>query len=503
MEAKLKKMKVTELKKELAKFGLSTSGNKSDMVSRLSKHYSEEKAESTAEANNSDDGDINQKNKRKAEETQNEEPNSLKRSKSVSQPSLKRSGSVYEVDNSYVRVREGPAEASLIKLQDEDKNLVFGKKNLEITNNSPTYYYYNLDYAISNVHVNSGKWYYEVKLIMSGQMQFGWCTSSYHPNKGNGSFWGYDCSRQQKFCTNGGDGEKFGEYCANGDILGCSLDMENKTIQYWKNGKDLGTAFTNVIPEPGGRLTPYIGLSRRVSVLFNFGRETFAFPQDGYNMLHCFLSEKEISKLAHLFNKYRDMSETETEEKKETAQSEVDQEKIYGAGLIQFQKDLGVVDDEDPLMLIVFWKLNCKPVWEISRSEFMNGFTIYGCCTIEQMRAKSKEWHEEIRSNEQQFKKFYNFVFDYLKEDKTILLIDEAIVSWNIVLKEKKWGLYQEWLNFLNAEGKKSISRDVWQQLWHFMAAYPDDLKDYDSASSWPIIYDDFVEWVKEKKEKK
>ncbi len=41
---------------------------------------------------------------------------------------------------------------------------------------------------------------------------------------------------------------KFGEYCSNGDILGCSLDMETKTIQYWRNGKDLGVAFSNVAP---------------------------------------------------------------------------------------------------------------------------------------------------------------------------------------------------------------------------------------------------------------
>jgi hypothetical protein len=29
-------------------------------------------------------------------------------------------------------------------------------------------------------------------------------------------------------------------------------------------------------------------------------------------------------------------------------------------------------------------------------------------------------------------------------------------------------------------ENRKSISRDAWQQLWHFMAAYPKELKDYD-----------------------
>ena len=51
------------------------------------------------------------------------------------------------------------------------------------------------------------------------------------------------------------------------------------------------------------------------------------------------------------------------------------------------------------------------------------------------------------------------------------------------------------------------------------MAAYPNDLKEYDPSGkthfqqyvfphaflsgSWPILYDDFVEWYKEKTEKK
>lgn len=75
----------------------------------------------------------------------------------------------------------------------------------------------------------------------------------------------------------------------------------------------------------------------------------------------------------------------------------------------------------------------------------------------------------------------------------------------------------------MQEENKKSISRDAWQQLWHFMLAYPKDLKDYDPnskclsyfllwwkkishlnnllalASSWPLLFDDFVNFVQTK----
>ncbi len=51
---------------------------------------------------------------------------------------------------------------------------------------------------------------------------------------------------------------------------------------------------------------------------------------------------------------------------------------IHGQGIVEFTKDIGVMDDEDPLLMIVAWKLKCETIWEISREEFMNGFTIVG-----------------------------------------------------------------------------------------------------------------------------
>lgn len=490
MESQIKKMTVVNLRKELSKAGLTTSGLKADLVERLLKYKQSESLENGKE----DSDSTSTKNKRKAEEEGEEDEPSFKRSKSKngSHSILKRSGSIYEVDSSYERVREGPPEAFLVKLP-ENNSLVLSKKNLEVSNSNSMY---QCDYAVGNIRVNAGKWYYEIKINQSGQIQFGWCSATFDPQKG-GNFWAYDTNKQQKVSNIGGDSERYGESCQVNDIFGCSLDVEVKTVQFWKNGKDMGIAFTNVAPEPGNRLVPYIALARRASILVSFGKDKFIYPQEGYNPLHCFLSEKEISKLSKLFDHYRDLSGPG-----EPTQGEDGIEKLFGNGLEQFQNDLRIIDEEDPSMFITFWKLNCKIVWQISRSDFMNGWTVHGCFTIDQMMQKIKEWKEELRTNDIQFKKFYNFSFDYLKEEKTSLSIEEAIVLWNIILKEKKWRMYQDWLDFLKVEKKKAISRDAWQQLWHFVQAFPNTIKEYDSSSSWPIIFDDFVDWMKTKEKK-
>jgi len=277
--------------------------------------------------------------------------------------------------------------------------------------------------------------------------------------------------------------------------------VDSKSIQFWRNGKDMGVAFTDINTN-GGRLVPIFGLAKRVKISVNFGKDNFAWPQNSFNMLHCFLSEKEIDSLSKLFVKYKEVgnkgAEADRREKEAQGEKLPDWEQkdgIYGQGLLEFTKDLGVTDDEDPLLMIMAWKLKCETLWEISREEFMNGFTIGGCATIDKIKLKSKDWRLELR-NDQSFKSWYNFVFDYLKEDKKILPTEEALMAWKIVLKERKWGLFEDFQEYLTKEDKKAVSRDTWQQLWHFMNAYPKSLKEYDTSSSWPIIYDEFVEWM-------
>lgn len=65
----------------------------------------------------------------------------------------------------------------------------------------------------------------------------------------------------------------------DGLMFSCCIDLDQQTISYIKNGKNLGVAFINV----DSRLKYYpVVTLRDASVTFNFGDRPFAFCPEGY-----------------------------------------------------------------------------------------------------------------------------------------------------------------------------------------------------------------------------
>ncbi|CAF2919893.1 unnamed protein product [Rotaria sp. Silwood2] len=107
-------------------------------------------------------------------------------------------------------------------------------------------------YVVDNVQVSEGKWYYCVKVLVSGVIQIGWATNGFAPSPDEGRgigddkySWSYDGSRGTLY----NDGEFHFtsddiRWKAN-DICGCGIEIdgENICIKYWLNGNYLGVAF--------------------------------------------------------------------------------------------------------------------------------------------------------------------------------------------------------------------------------------------------------------------
>lgn len=430
----------------------------------------------------------------------------------------------------YDRLREGPAATVLAKLSKEEKAISLSGKNLEFTNSGSA----AVDgWARANVAVSAqGIWQFEMKVVNAGQMQIGWATTDFRPHNtaaSAGSSWTYDGSRQQKI-KGGTQSERYGDYWSTGDIITCVLDIPKKSVSYWRNGNAMGVAHNDIsVSSP---LMPVVAAGRRAKAVCNFGKADFAHPQKGAYALHSNLTNKNLAELAGMYHSFEERSNRaavqeaveEADDDDSKAEEAVDFDKltaeelegladrhevelkdaIHGTGMLFLQEQLtGKMDEEDPVMFLVAFHLKCEHLFEISKEEWMNGWSLNGCHTPADMQRRVRRWRQAL-TDDTEFRPFYNFVFDYLKEDpaKKILDIDTVTLAWNSVLNGtgRSWPLLDQFIQFLNEEDKKAVGRDAWLQLFHLMRDHKDTMDGYDDAGSWPTLYDEFAEWFQAQK---
>jgi len=365
---------------------------------------------------------------------------------------------------------------------------------VENTGNEPRY-------VRCNVLAKSGKWYYEavVNASMSGSVCVGWSlptleTGNLKTNLGDdSSSWAYDIYRQRK-CHSEAANSWYGDYFSNGDVVGCKVDLDAKKINFYKNGNDLGVAFEAGTLNPTEGLFPTASLYKKAKLTFNFDKKKWKHtPKNDpdINGLHAQVSDREYSSLVELFNRFKNEG-VNLSESGETG------DVIKGQGFLNYGKELGVEEDTDIGLMILAWKLNAFGQWEFTRDQFVDGWVGYGCSSLVAMRKKLDEFRNELKTKPEEFKKFYFFVFDYLKEDKrTIILTEEALTVWQMLGLDKKWPLWDKWSVYVTKE-TKAVSRDNWRQFIDFLKAHPEKLENYDANASWPVLMDGFVDYMNE-----
>ena len=131
-----------------------------------------------------------------------------------------------------------------------------------------------------------GKWCYEVLLLSNGLFQIGFCQlkTPFTSNMGVGDdkhSFGYDGYRLSCWHENE---NRFGKVWDYGDIIGVCLNLDEKYVEYYQNGKKLGIGLKDIEfgLNKGIAYFPGLSFSGFEKCFFNFGAFPFVYSYPGY-----------------------------------------------------------------------------------------------------------------------------------------------------------------------------------------------------------------------------
>ncbi|XP_070396204.1 E3 ubiquitin-protein ligase RNF123-like [Dermacentor albipictus] len=154
--------------------------------------------------------------------------------------------------------------------------------------------------------VFKGKWQYELMLGSKGVMQVGWVTNNckFSQEKGVGDTidsYAFDGNRVRKWNV---ATYTYGEAWVAGDVIGCCIDLDKGTVHFYRNGRSMGEAFSNVRLGPGLAYFPAVSLAFGENLVANFGATPLRHPVEGYRPLEkTSLRDAERARLLLLWTK--------------------------------------------------------------------------------------------------------------------------------------------------------------------------------------------------------
>lgn len=175
-------------------------------------------------------------------------------------------------------------------------------------------------------------------------------------------------------------------------------------------------------------------------------------------------------------------------------------------GTIQYFTDLKIDAENDVEAITTAYLLESPSTGVFERSKFVQNWCKVPV-NISSIQKMSEYLHNVVNDPEI-MKDVYQFAFKYaLEEGKRKLNLNDAIALWKVIYKQQfielqTNGMETTVTKFINdfieagKSDKENISRDEWDMAFSFFNIPLDQLEQHSESEAWPILMDDFVEFL-------
>ncbi|XP_037940268.1 DCN1-like protein 4 [Teleopsis dalmanni] len=170
-------------------------------------------------------------------------------------------------------------------------------------------------------------------------------------------------------------------------------------------------------------------------------------------------------------------------------------------GMEKFCEDIGV-EPENVVMLVLAYKMGATQMGFFKQYEWVKGFTELECDSAIKMQSKIEHLKNYL-NDPNIFKSIYRYAYDFAKDtDQRSMDLVTAKAMMQLLLG-KHWSLFAQFAQFLDQSKYKVINKDQWCNILEFSRTINVDLSNYDIDGAWPVMLDEFVEWLRLQRTKK
>ncbi|KAJ5558992.1 hypothetical protein N7461_002964 [Penicillium sp. DV-2018c] len=179
---------------------------------------------------------------------------------------------------------------------------------------------------------------------------------------------------------------------------------------------------------------------------------------------------------------------------------------------MDFLRDINVELDEVACLGIAEL-LKSPSMGEFTREGFVYGWVNVRCGTLPAMQEYAKKLRATIPKDPHVFRKVYCYAFMLSRmQGQRNLQFDIATEQWRLFFTAEHGGVAWNtettpwldwWIEFLEGRGSKPVNKDLWEQVEVFMrkSLADEEMGFWDPEGAWPGAIDDFVEWVRAKRQ--